>query len=155
MIADAATAEVLDDFTETKGHAVVDAAEKFSKTYDALKDSPLRSFFKIASVYKDFRTSVERNTRFEIDSASDMLGAVRGHNLAIEHRLALGAPNRGEAIDIPEELNSSATGSGWATSVNFFSRAAAGRVFAEMVRQYYDVRLGYEREHAPAVSPRV
>lgn len=155
VISDAANAEVYDGITETKGHAILDAARSFSTTYDALKDAPLSSFFKLADAYKRFRTSVECNTRFEIDSAADMLGAVRGHNLAIRHRHALGADNRGEEIAIPAELDARKTGTGSLTHVNLFARAAAGRVFAEMVQHYYDVRVGYERDHASAVSPSI
>lgn len=146
--------EVFHDNTDTRGHRLVEAAKTFAETYDTLKETPMRSFFAIASAYSDFRQTVKANTHFDIDSAKDMLGAVRGHNLAIRQRRALDKPNRGEEITIPEELDESKTGSGGRTKVSIFSRAAAGRIFAEMVQQYYDVRLGYERDHAAPTPSR-
>ena len=79
-----------------------------------------------------------------------MLASVRGHNLAIRQRLQIGAANRGEEVEIPDTLSIQKTGKDWSTKVGLFSRAAAGRVFAEMVQQYYDIRLGYERDIKPA-----
>lgn len=152
VLKSAAWLEVNDDITETGGHRLLRAAQSYAAFYDESRKSPVASFFKLAAAFRDFEKLVADVTFVGVYSPDSMLAAVRGHNLAIRQRLALDKPNRGEPIDIPDLLRAERTGTDWSTHVGLFSRASAGRVFAEMVRHYFETRVGYEKDIKPAMQ---
>lgn len=151
VIKSAAWLQVNDDITETNGHRLVRAAQRYAAVYDESRKNPVTSFFKLAAAFRDFEKAAADVTFVGVYSPDSMLASVRGHNLAIRQRLALDKPNRGEPVAIPDFLSVERTGTNWSTHVGLFSRAAAGRVFAEMVEHYFETRVGYEKDIKPAV----
>lgn len=151
VIKSAAWLEVNDDITETNGHRLLKAAHAYATFYDESRKNPVASFFHLAAAFRDFEKIAADLTFVGVYSPDSMLASVRGHNLAISQRLALDKPNRGDPIDIPDVLSAERTGTDWSTHVRLFSRAVAGRIFAEMVQHYYETRLGYEKDIKPAM----
>jgi hypothetical protein len=151
VIKSAAWLEVNDDITETNGHRLLKAAQEFRDLYDASRRAPVASFFHLTAALRGFEKTAADLTFVGVYSPDSMLASVRGHNLAIRQRLALDKPNRGEPVSIPDFLSAERTGTDWSTHVGLFSRAAAGRLFAEMVQHYFETRVGYEKDIKPTM----